>query len=389
MQNHLTNFKLFFRNAAEKGILLLTACVFALIISNSNFAHLYNAFLNLKLFQVESLGLHLDIFHGTNDFLMAIFFLLIGADIKREVLFGHLSTPKERILPVAAAIGGVIAPILVYLCFTYNYPPLIRGWAIPAATDIAFSLGILALFGKGLPVSLRVFLTALAIIDDLIAVIIIALFYSAEIQWGYLAMVILICLALYFKPNKENACILPYVIYGFILWFCFYKSGIHSTIAGIILAILLPSTPQTNSISILEKVERKISPWVLYFILPLFAFINSGVTIGDNLVEYLFHPVALGIMVGLFVGKQLGIFSTIYILIKLNIAPMPKGANFKQFYGVAAMCGIGFTMSLFIGQLSFTNDDALSNPVRIGVLCGSLLSAISGAIIFKLFCKRN
>jgi Na+:H+ antiporter, NhaA family len=389
MQIALINFKLFFQNASEKGILLLIACTFALIISNSNFAPLYNSVLNLSVFQVESLGIHLNVFHFTNDFLMAIFFLLVGADIKREVLFGHLSTPKERVLPVVAAIGGVITPILLYLCFTYNHPDLIRGWAIPAATDIAFSLGVLALFGKGLPVSLRVFLTALAIIDDLIALVIIALFYSSEIHGAYLAMVLLTCLAVYFKPNKENACILTYVVYGFILWFCFYKSGIHSTIAGVTLAILIPSAPQTNGISMLERIERKINPWVLYLILPLFAFINSGVTMGDNFLEYLFHPVALGIMVGLFVGKQLGIFSTTYILIKLGIASMPKGTSFKQLYGVAVMCGIGFTMSLFVGHLSFTNDETLLNQVRIGVLSGSLLSAIGGAIILKFFCKRN
>lgn len=389
MSKSFESFTLFFKNASEKGILLLGACLLAVILSNCNFSSSYHAFLNLSIVDFQPLGIQLNLFHFTNDFLMAIFFLLVGLDIKNEILYGHLSTRKERILPIVAAIGGVIVPILIYSLFTYNNKFFWKGWAIPAATDIAFSLGVLALFGKKLPASLRVFLTALAIIDDLIAVIIIALFYSEKINLGFLTVGLLLCLSMCLKPKQKRINNFQLLIYGLGLWFCFYKSGIHSTIAGITLAMLIPSDKPKIGVSKLEEISKTISPWVLYLILPLFAFINSGISISGNWIEYLFHPISLGIIIGLFVGKQLGIFSISYILIKTKIATLPRGANFLQFYSVALMCGIGFTMSLFIGNLSFNHEQPLLNYARVGVLTGSILSMMAGATILKTFDRKR
>lgn len=384
------NFGLLFHKAAEKGIVLLVCSITAIFIANSSYFTYYSTIFNYSLLDNKYIDLHLTTLDLVNDFFMAVFFLLVGLEIKREMIEGHLTTKQQRVLPISAACCGVIVPVIIYSILNVNDSLAIKAWAVPAATDIAFPLGILALFGQNLPTSLRVFLTALAIIDDLIAVIIIALFYSGKLSSAYLFMILICSSVLYFLNKSKFSKLYIYILIGLIMWYCFFKSGVHATISGILLAYFIPMKSATSNTPLLQKLEQKLSPLVLYFILPVFAFANSGVTInGLSAILGNSSLISLGIVLGLFLGKQIGIFSISYFLIKKGLASMPSNANFQQLYGISVLCGIGFTMSLFVGTLAYKTQPFYLNEVRLGVLCGSFISSIFGAFILQTIAKRK
>ena len=379
-------FKWFFKLEAASGLVLLFAAVIALIISNSDLSIAYFDILNsyLKL-GVGIFSLKLSVLHWINDVLMAIFFFLVSLEIKREFIQGELSNPKQALLPIVAAIGGMVVPALIYIAINFKDPVTLKGWAIPSATDIAFSLGVLSLLGKRVPLSLKVFLTALAIIDDLGAIVIIAFFYSGEVQYFYLLLMLgcLIILLILNKFNIKN--FIPYLIVGIFLWEFTHVSGIHATIAGVLLALTIPHKSSNNkhSDSLLLKLEHAISPYVAFGIMPIFAFANAGVSLEGVTFASLMNPVPLGILCGLFFGKQIGVFIFSYISIKLNFAEMPNNSDWLKLYGVGILTGIGFTMSLFVGNLAFADATTHTDGVKIGVLLGSLLSTVFGySLIF-------
>ena len=379
-------FKWFFKLEAASGLVLLFAAVIALIISNSDLSNAYFDILNsyLKL-GVGIFSLKLSVLHWINDVLMAIFFFLVSLEIKREFIQGELSNPKQALLPIVAAVGGMVVPALIYIAINFKDPVTLKGWAIPSATDIAFSLGVLSLLGKRVPLSLKVFLTALAIIDDLGAIVIIAFFYSGEVQYFYLLLMLgcLIILLILNKFNVRN--FIPYLIVGVFLWEFTHVSGIHATIAGVLLALTIPhkSSDKKHSGSLLLKLEHAISPYVAFGIMPIFAFANAGVSLEGVTFASLMNPVPLGILCGLFFGKQIGVFIFSYISIKLNFAEMPNNSDWLKLYGVGILTGIGFTMSLFVGNLAFVDATTHTDGVKIGVLLGSLLSTVFGySLIF-------
>ena len=390
MIRYITNsFKWFFKLEAASGLLLFFAAIIALIVSNSNLSNLYFNTLNEYLFiGVNKFGLKLTVLHWINDALMAIFFFFVTLEIKREFIQGELSNIKQAMLPIIAAVGGMIVPALIYVIINLNDPNTIRGWAIPSATDIAFSLGVLSLLGSRVPLSLKVFLTALAIIDDLGAILIIAIFYSGDLNIKYLSL-ILISFIILLVLNKYNVKkFLPYLIVGIFLWDFTHNSGIHATIAGVLLAITIPHRKKEKDYSLLVKVEHLISPYVAFGIMPLFAFANAGVSLDGLSFETLLNKVPLGILLGLFIGKQLGVFVFSYVSIKLKIAQMPNNSNWFNFYGVGVLTGIGFTMSLFVGNLAFVENIQYLDGVKIGVLTGSLLSTLFGYFLI-LLCKKK
>ena len=322
--------------------------------------------------------------HWINDALMAIFFFFVTLEIKREFLQGELSNIKQALLPIIAAVGGMVVPALVYVLINLGDPETLNGWAIPSATDIAFSLGVLSLLGKRVPLSLKVFLTALAIIDDLGAILIIAIFYSGDLNLKYLSLMFLAFIILLIINKFNIKKFLPYLIIGLFLWDFTHNSGIHATIAGVLLAMTIPHREKEKDFSLLIKVEHAISPYVAFGIMPLFAFANAGVSLEGLSVGSLLDKVPLGIVLGLFVGKQLGVFVFSYISIKLKIAQMPSNTSWYNFYGVGVLTGIGFTMSLFVGNLAFVENVNYMDGVKIGVLTGSLLSTLTGYFIILL-----
>ena len=378
-------FKWFFKLEAASGLILLFAAVIALIISNSDFSDLYFITLNKYLFLgITNFGLKLSVLHWINDALMAIFFFFVTLEIKREFLQGELSNLKQALLPIIAAVGGMLVPALFYVFINFGDSETLNGWAIPSATDIAFSLGVLSLLGKRVPLSLKVFLTALAIIDDLGAIVIIALFYSGDLSIKYLSLMLLAFIIL-LAINKFNIKkFLPYLIVGIFLWDFTHNSGIHATIAGVLLAMTIPHRKKEKDFSLLIKIEHAISPYVAFGIMPLFAFANAGVSLEGLSFASLLDKVPLGILLGLFVGKQLGVFVFSYISIKLKIAQMPNNSNWFNFYGVGVLTGIGFTMSLFVGNLAFVESMQYMDGVKIGVLTGSLLSTLFGYFLILL-----
>ena len=380
-----SSFKWFFKLEAASGLLLFFAAIIALIVSNSNLSNLYFNTLNEYLFiGVNKFGLKLTVLHWINDALMAIFFFFVTLEIKREFIQGELSNIKQAMLPIIAAVGGMIVPALIYVIINLNDPNTIRGWAIPSATDIAFSLGVLSLLGSRVPLSLKVFLTALAIIDDLGAILIIAIFYSGDLNIKYLSL-ILISFIILLVLNKYNVKkFLPYLIVGIFLWDFTHNSGIHATIAGVLLAITIPHRKKEKDYSLLVKVEHLISPYVAFGIMPLFAFANAGVSLEGLSFGTLLNKVPLGILLGLFIGKQFGVFVFSYISIKLKLAQMPNNSNWFNFYGVGVLTGIGFTMSLFVGNLAFVEHIQYIDGVKIGVLTGSLLSTLFGYFLILL-----
>ena len=391
MLNYLSSpFKWFFKLEAASGLVLLISAVIALIISNSNFSSLYFETLQSYLFiGINNIGLKMSLHHWINDALMAVFFFFVTLEIKREFINGELSSPKQALLPIIAAIGGMLVPALIYIYINFGNGDTINGWAIPSATDIAFSLGVLSLLGSRVPISLKVFLTALAIIDDLGAIIIIAFFYAGDLSIKYLSLLLLTFIALLILNKSGVKKFLPYLILGLILWFFTYQSGVHATISGVLLATVIPHRKKNKEYSLLTKIEHNISSYVAFGIMPLFALANAGVSLDGINLESLLSPVPLGIVLGLFVGKQIGVFLFSIISIKLKIAQMPNNANWMSFYGVGILAGIGFTMSLFIGNLAFVENIEYIDSVKIGVLTGSLLSTLIGYGLLLLTTKNR
>jgi len=390
IQNLSKPFRWFFKLEASSGLVLLFSAIIALIISNSELSSLYFNTLEKYLFiGINNFGLKLTVIHWINDVLMAIFFFFVTLEIKREFLQGELSNKKQAILPIIAAVGGMLVPALLYVFINYGNSETLNGWAIPSATDIAFSLGVLSLLGSRVPLSLKVFLTALAIIDDLGAIIIIALFYSGDLSIKYLSLMLLALIILLILNRFNVKKILPYLIVGLFLWEFTHQSGIHATIAGVLLACTIPHRKKDKDFSLLIKLEHAISPYVAFGIMPLFAFANAGVSLDGLTFGSLLNKVPLGIVLGLFVGKQLGVFVFSYISIKLKIAQMPNNSNWLNFYGVGILTGIGFTMSLFVGNLAFIENIQYMDGVKIGVLSGSLLSTVFGYLLLLIFSKNK
>ena len=386
MINYLSKpFKWFFKLEAASGLVLLFAAIVALFVSNSDLAELYFSTLNKYLFiGINNFGLKLSVLHWINDALMAIFFFFVTLEIKREFLHGELSNIKQALLPIIAAVGGMLVPALFYVFINLGDSETLNGWAIPSATDIAFSLGVLSLLGKRVPLSLKVFLTALAIIDDLGAIVIIALFYSGDLSIKYLTLMLLAFIILLVINKFNIKKFLPYLIIGIFLWDFTHNSGIHATIAGVLLAITIPHRKKEKDFSLLIKVEHAISPYVAFGIMPLFAFANAGVSLEGLSFASLLDKVPLGIVLGLFLGKQLGVFVFSYVSIKLKVAQMPNNTSWYNFYGVGVLTGIGFTMSLFVGNLAFVENMQYMDGVKIGVLTGSLLSTLFGYFLILL-----
>ncbi len=385
IQKITKGFTSFFKLEAASGIVLLFAAVVALFISNSELSILYFSTLERYLFiGINNFGLKLSVLHWINDALMAIFFFFVTLEIKREFLQGELSNIKQALLPIIAAVGGMLVPALIYVFINLGDGETLKGWAIPSATDIAFSLGVLSLLGKRVPLSLKVFLTALAIIDDLGAIVIIALFYSGDLSIKYLSLMLLAFIILLVINKFNIKKFLPYLIVGIFLWDFTHNSGIHATIAGVLLAMTIPHRKKDKDFSLLIKVEHAISPYVAFGIMPIFAFANAGVSLEGLSFSSLLNKVPLGIVLGLFVGKQLGVFVFSYIAIKLKIAQMPSNTSWYNFYGVGVLTGIGFTMSLFVGNLAFAESMQYMDGVKIGVLTGSLLSTLFGYFLILL-----
>mgnify|MGYP001159412760 CR=1 FL=1 len=390
MINYLSSpFKWFFKLEAASGLMLLVSALIALVISNSSLSNYYFDTLNEYLFiGINSFGLKLSVLHWINDALMAIFFFFVTLEIKREFIQGELSNIKQALLPIIAAIGGMLVPALFYISINYSEPETLNGWAIPSATDIAFSLGILSLLGSRVPISLKVFLTALAIIDDLGAIVIIAFFYTGDLSLKYLFLILLTLILLIVLNRFNIKKFLPYLFLGLFMWFFTHESGIHATISGVLLALTIPHRDKKKDFSLLIKLEHSISPYVAFIIMPLFAFANAGVSLEGMTIKSLMLPVPLGILMGLFIGKQLGVFIFSYFSIKLGFAQMPNNSNWMSLYGVGVLTGIGFTMSLFVGNLAFAENTQYIDGVKIGVLSGSLLSTLVGYFLLLITSKK-
>ncbi|WP_422056124.1 Na+/H+ antiporter NhaA [Sphingomonas sp.] len=380
----------FLQSEAAGGIILMAAAALAMLVANlPGISEAYFHLLHLDTGPVispkyGSMSVHLWI----NDALMAIFFLFVGLEIKREFIDGQLATWEHRRLPIVAAAAGMVGPALVYLFITGWDGPLVNGWAIPAATDIAFAIGVLALLGSRAPASLKLFLTTVAIVDDMGAVAIIAIAYTAELSTLYLALGALVMATMYVLNRSGVKRLWPYLLLGAALWYFVFMSGVHATIAGVLTAMMVPITTSPGACddaeSPLHKLEHALAPWVAYLIVPVFGFANAGVSLAGMSPAILLEPLPLGIAAGLFIGKQFGIFGSIWLSAKLRFAAPPGGATWLQLYAVAMLCGIGFTMSLFIGGLAFPGNELLVDEVKIGVLTGSILSAVIGYTILRL-----
>ncbi|MFN3700121.1 MAG: Na+/H+ antiporter NhaA [Alphaproteobacteria bacterium] len=379
----------FFQMSAAGGIFLAISAVVALIVANSSLYPYYDYFLHDITFRIGFDDINDTFDHEIrkplllwiNDGFMAIFFLLVGLEIKREVVSGELSTRSRALLPAIAAVGGMVVPALIYAYINWDSPENLRGWAIPAATDIAFALGILSLLGTRAPIRLKVLLTAIAIIDDIGAILIIAVFYTAEIAFVPMVFAYAALVVMFMMNNRGVSNIAPYILVGTILWVAVLKTGVHATLAGVVTAFFIPMTcPRDKNYSPLKDLEHALHPWVAFFILPLFAFANAGVPFHDVSFKSFLDPVTLGIILGLVIGKQVGIFSLLWLCIKLGISPMIKGLSWIHLYAVSVLCGVGFTMSLFIGMLAF-EDIEHQAAIRLGVLSGSMISAVLGYLL--------
>lgn len=381
----------FLKQSSVAGIFLCITAIIAMIVANSTFADAYDAFINLPvIMSAGDFALKKPLLLWVNDGLMAIFFLMVGLELKREFMEGELSDTKKIILPALGALGGIIVPALIFSAMNYNDPVGIQGWAIPAATDIAFALGILALLGKRAPLSLKILLTSIAIFDDIGAIIIIALFYTSKLSLFALG-VAAVCCSILFVLNRMNVTAKSlYFLFGIIMWVALLKSGIHATLSGIILAFFIPMKDHLYpNRSPAKMLEHDLHQMVAFFILPVFAFCNAGVNMNGIGPEQIFHDVPIGIALGLFLGKQIGVFSVCWIGIKLRLAQLPGDISWMQLYGLSALCGIGFTMSLFIGGLAY--EDSSVNAMfdeRIGIIAGSLISGIWGYIVLRYMCGK-
>lgn len=373
----------FLDSESAGGIVLMLSAALALIVANSPFSKAYFEALH---FYIGPLSLA----HWINDALMAVFFLLVGLEIKREFLDGQLASWPNRMLPGIAAAGGVVLPALIFVAFNYGDPEKARGWAVPSATDIAFALGVLSLLGSRVPSSLKVFLATLAILDDLAAVVIIAIFYTAEISMPYLGAAFATAAVMFAMNRLGVARLLPYLIGAAVLWFFVLNSGVHATVAGVVAALMIPLKPAKakpdDMSSPLHILEHALAKPVAFFIVPVFGFANAGISFAGMSPSIIFDTLPLGIMLGLFVGKQFGVFGAAWLAIKSGLAQKPMGATWAQLYGVAVLCGIGFTMSIFIGLLSFPSE-LLQAETKIGVLTGSALSALCGYVMLRMLTK--
>jgi NhaA family Na+:H+ antiporter len=380
---------------ALPGLLLMVSMVVALVVANSGLSAWYAQLLAVKAqISVGDFAIAKPVLLWINDGFMAVFFFLVGLELKREVMAGELSDKKKVILPLVAAVGGIAFPATIYTLINQNNPEALRGWAIPAATDIAFALGVLALLGSRIPVSLKVFLASIAVIDDLAAIVIIAVFYTSELSVSSLLLALLFLSWLFILNRMGITAKTPYLLLSIALWVAVLKSGVHATLAGVAVAAFIPYRPAKGSPvdgpTLLEDLEHQIQPWVAYLILPLFAFANAGIPLGDLTIASLFQPVPLGITLGLFVGKQIGVFGASWLAVKGGLASLPDGVTWRQVYGAALLCGIGFTMSLFIGSLAFEQEGETGNAFdeRLGILAGSLLSAMAGMIVLRFFATK-
>ena len=374
-----TMFRRFLDSEASGGIVLMVCAAAALLVANSPLAPAYFGALHTYVGG-------LDLLHWINDGLMAVFFLLVGLEIKREMLDGQLSSWPRRVLPGAAAVGGMAIPALIYVGLNAGSPETLRGWAIPAATDIAFALGVLSILGRRVPTSLKIFLAALAILDDLGAVLIIAVFYTADLSMMFLGLSALTLAGLIALNRMRVMRLAPYLLLGALLWFFVLRSGVHATIAGVLLAltipiIVTPTEPESKD-SPLHKLEHAITPWVAFLVVPIFGFANAGISFAGLSVSDLLAPLPLGVAAGLFIGKQVGVFGFAAAAVRFGWADLPAHATWRQLYGVSLLCGIGFTMSLFIGLLAFDNPE-LQDAAKLGVLLGSLLSGLAGWLVLR------
>lgn len=378
----------YIKKESTSGLILIFVTILALILRNSNFSEFYTTFLHTQIeFKVgDILDINKPLILWINDGLMALFFLLIGLEIKRELVAGHLSSPAKLALPAIAALGGMVVPALIYVTFNYGDDFALRGWAIPTATDIAFALGILSLLGKRIPISLKIFLMALAIFDDLGAILIIALFYTSDLSFHAISFAA-ICIFILVILNRFQVTKLGfYWIVGGLLWIFVLKSGVHATLAGIIVAFAIPLhavNEKRKRVSPAKSLQHHIHFWVAFYILPLFAFVNAGVDLSNLSIEKISNGASMGIILGLFLGKQIGVFLFSFLAIKYKIAKMPRCSSWPQIYGVAVLTGIGFTMSLFIDTLAFHDSNAFYYTDKLGILLGSFLSGIVGYLILR------
>ena len=370
------------RHEAFAGVLMMLAAALALIFANTSLSGAYYGFLNTKIsLLVNDVGLAKPLLLWINDGLMAVFFFLIGLELKREMVEGRLKNPRDVMLPGVAALGGMLAPMAVFLFLTRNNPELSAGWAIPAATDIAFAVGVLALLGKRIPSSLKIFLLTLAILDDMGAILIIALFYGSGVDTGYLAMALVPLAGLIALNLRGTHRIAPFILLGAVMWYLVLKSGIHPTVAGVVTAFTIPIKDRFGK-SPLHSLEHSLHPYVVYFIAPVFALANAGIDLSGISMADVVAPLPLGIAAGLFLGKQIGVFGASFLLVKSGLASLPHGANWMMIWGISMLAGIGFTMSLFIGSLSYQGD-AMMNMVRLGVMLGSAVAAIAGYLVLR------
>ena len=383
----ISSIRRFIASESAGGIVLALAAIVALIVSNSALAPHYRTFVEMRgevRIANDWLVLSKPLLLWVNDLWMAVFFFVVGLEIKREVLAGELASVRKAALPIAAAIGGMVIPALIYVAFNHADAVALRGWAIPTATDIAFALGILMLLGSRVPASLKVFLTAVAIIDDLGAIVVIAVFYTAQLSLAMLAVagVGIVLLAALNRAKVTN--VGPYIVIGLLIWVCVLKSGVHATLAGVVTAMAIPLKGEGDGEhgSPLESTEHALHPWVAFVVLPMFAFANAGVSLQGVSLATLAHGIPLGIAAGLVLGKAVGVFGASWLLMRLTRSALPAGATTRQFFGVCVLCGIGFTMSLFIGGLGFAGlDPAYETQVKLGVLGGSLIAGLLGTAL--------
>lgn len=374
----------FIKLETSAGIILFAAAVFAMAIDNSSLSASYTHFFKIIIsVSIDNISLSKPLLHWINDGFMTIFFMLVGLEIKREMLEGELNTVPKTMLPAIAAMGGMLVPAVIYIFFNYQDANLIKGWAIPTPTDIAFSLGILSLLGSRIPASLKIFLTALAIFDDIGAILVIAVYYTAKISLTMLliASLLIIILILFNRFKVSN--LSPYLFVGTLLWICVLKSGVHATLAGIIIALIIPLKESgPNHYSPLRTLEKRLHPWVAYGILPLFAFANAGVSFAGVTIHHFLTSIPVGIALGLFLGKQIGIWGATMLSVICGVAPLPKGITPLNLYGMSLIAGVGFTMSLFIGGLAFNGEYAA--VIRLGVIVGSVISGVLGYFVLNL-----
>ena len=383
----------FMNKESSAGILLIFVTILALFLQNGFLTEFYTNFLHTPVeIRFGDLQIAKPLLLWVNDGLMAVFFFLIGLEVKREVMEGHLSSLKQIALPGIAAIGGMVVPALVFIIFNKGESFAMNGWAIPTATDIAFALGILSLLGPRVPVSLKIFLMALAIIDDLGAIVIIALFYTAELSTMSIMIAAIALIILSIMNRMDVAIKSAYIIVGIVLWVSVLKSGVHATLAGVALAFMIPlasKDKEGNSFSMAKEMEHDLHKWAAFFILPLFAFVNAGVDLKSISIDEMFGPVPMGIMLGLFIGKQVGVFGFSWLAIKMGIASLPKDSNWALLYGVSALTGIGFTMSLFVDTLAYNDTQIYHYADKLAILLGSLFSGLLGYMVLKIATNKQ